>query len=87
MGSAYGLDEFLLCLATLDLKVVAQGRLYSAKSIYATVQCDRKRMQQIFKLKILSFFAVNLLEILHASSYGILVYIYKVKKPAAKWQP
>ena len=52
-------------------------------------------MQQIFKLKILSFFLVNLIEILHASTYDILVYIYKVKKTAADgnsdlqafWQP
>ena len=37
--------------------------------------------------KSLVFFLVNLLEILHASTYDILLYIYKVKKLAADGNP
>ena len=33
--------------------------------------------------KSMFFLTVNLFEILHASTYGIYNYIYKVKKPAA----
>ena len=39
-------------------------------------------MNQIFNWKKLVFFPVKLIEIFHASSYDMLVYIYKVKKPA-----
>ena len=45
--------------------------LYDRNKMQNKVQCDRKRMQQIFKWKILSFFLVNLVEILHASTYDI----------------
>ena len=44
------------------------------------VQSGTETMNQIFNWKKFSFLSVNHLEILHASTYDILVYIYKVKK-------
>ena len=43
------------------------GRLYNLQY----VQCASKTMRQIFKRKKLGFLAVNLFEILHASTYTI----------------
>ena len=58
--------------------------LESRLHIDCNVQSDPETMQQIFNWKKLGFSSVNLLEILHASTYDILLYtIYKVKKPAA----
>ena len=46
-----------------------------------------KQCPQALIEKSLVFLTVNLHEILHASTYDILVYIYKVKKSAADGNP
>ena len=51
------------------------------------VQSGTETMNQIFNWKKLSFFSVNLFKNLHASTYTILLYIYKVKKIAANGNP
>ena len=51
------------------------------------IQFGTETMNQIFNWKKLGFFPVKLIEILHASSYGILAYRYKIKKPAADGNP
>ena len=87
-----------------DKRVIKSLYLYTEKIV--SMKCEFIKPTLIYSLaqkqlikfsieKSLVLFSVKLIEILHASTYDILVYIYKVKKPAADgnsdlqafWQP